>query len=116
MNAISLRDVLTNAIGYWEPRRILYNVVLATIVIGYFVGNWPASRERATSDLAQGLFVLAVLANVAYCAAYIPDVFVQLSGARDRWLRVRWVLFVVGLLFAGIITRFMSEGMFTSAA
>src|SRR5690242_12064064 len=94
---ISLRDALTNAIGFWERRRIIYNIVLAAIVIAYFAAAWPGSSKHLSIDLAQGLFVLAVLANIAYCAAYVPDVLVQLSAARQTWLRVRWALFIVGL-------------------
>jgi hypothetical protein len=67
-------------------------------------------------DLGQGLFLLAVLANVAYCAAYVPDMLAQLSDLRAVWLRYRWMLFVIGLTFAGIITRFLAIGMFANAA
>jgi hypothetical protein len=30
------RDYLANAIRYWEPRRILYNLLLAAIVVIHF--------------------------------------------------------------------------------
>jgi hypothetical protein len=53
-----------------------------------------------------------VLANVAYCAAYLADVFAQWSSYRDLWRRIRWVLFAVGMLFAGILTRFIAIGIF----
>jgi hypothetical protein len=59
-----------------------------------------------------GLFLLAVAANICYCAAYLADVFVQASGFREVLQRVRWVLFVLGTLVAAIITRFMSLAMF----
>jgi hypothetical protein len=48
------------------------------------------------------LFVLAVLANVAYCAAYIVDVVAQISAFRSTWLRIRWMLLGLGVLFAGV--------------
>jgi len=38
-----------------------------------------------------------------------------LSSFRELWLRVRWVVLVVGILFAAAITRFMAMGMFASA-
>ena len=56
--------------------------------------------------------MLAVLANVAYCAAYVVDIFAQVSGYRELWQKYRWLLFVVGLLFAGVITRFWSLAFF----
>jgi hypothetical protein len=55
-----------------------------------------------------------VLANVAYCAAYVPDVFAQMSSLRDSWLRYRWVLFVVGLAFAAVLAHFWSLGLFSA--
>ena len=99
MSDVSLRDMLTSAIRYWEVRRIGYNAVLALIVLGLFVLGLPQSRDQLTLNLAQGLFILAVLANVAYCTAYLVDIFAQLSGFRSTWLRFRWVLYVVGLVF-----------------
>lgn len=116
MADIGLRDALTDAIRYWERRRIIYNLVLAAIVLGYFAASSLASANRLTLDLAQGIFLMAVLANVAYCAAYVPDLLAQLSGVRPTWLRFRWVVFAMGLAFAGIITRFVALGMFGNAA
>ena len=105
------RDALTDAVLYWERRRVVYNAVLASIVAVYAVANWPASAIAMTSALAQQLFLLGVLANVAYCAAYVPEVLIQFTHLRSTWRRVRWVLFVIGLLFAAIIARFITMGL-----
>jgi hypothetical protein len=69
-----------DTIRYWEPQRILYNGVLLLVVATRYWANLPASRAVANADSLQVLFVLAVLANVAYCAAYIVDVVVQMSA------------------------------------
>jgi len=94
---------------------VIYNAVLAAIVIAYFAAGYPASKAVLSVDLALGVFLLAVVANVAYCAAYLVDVFVQASGFRDVWERARWVLFAIGTAFAAVITRFVAMGMFTKA-
>lgn len=112
MDTIPVRDYLTDAIRFWEPRRVIYSVVLAAIVIAYFFSGYPQSKAAITVDLALSLCVLAVFANVAYCAAYLADVFVQASGFRKVWQRSRWVLFALGTAVAAIITRFMSMNMF----
>jgi hypothetical protein len=52
------------------------------------------------------LFVLAVLANVCYCACYAADLPLQLSGFRDRWRRWRFLLWLVGTAFAGVIALY----------
>jgi hypothetical protein len=31
------REIVTDAIGYWQRRRILYNVILATVVALWFM-------------------------------------------------------------------------------
>ena len=98
MADIKLREILSDAIRYWERARLLYNVVLAAIVTALFFLAWPESKAAFSFDTAQTLFVLAVLANVALCSAYVVDVFVQHSELRATWLRYRWMLFVVGLV------------------
>ena len=112
MEGITLRESLTSAIRFWEPRRLIYNAVLALIVVAYFFVGYPVSKAVLSLDFGLGLFLLAVVANIAYCAAYLADVFVQMSGFRDVWERTRWVLFIIGTTFAAIITRFVAVGMF----
>ena len=110
------KSYLTNAISYWEIRRIIYNGVLAVIVLGYFVANLPVSLERITPDLIFGLFILAVLANIAYCAAYLADIVAQMSGFRDLWLRLRWIVFLIGMAFASILTRWFTMVFFSNVS
>ena len=109
---ISAREALSQAIRYWEPRRILYNALLLIEVAILFVVNLPASRSHFSVDLGLVLFVLAVLANVAYSACYVVDVVAQLSAFREAWLRFRWALFMLGVAFAGTLTYFFSFGFF----
>ncbi len=116
MDSQTLKDYATDAIRYWEPRRLIYNAALAAIVLFYFFKSYPASRSEITWEAAQGIFLLAVLANVAYCTAYIADIFAQMSGFRDLWRKYRWILLAVGVLFAGIITHFFALGMFQARA
>jgi len=101
-----------NSLRYWEPRRLIYDAVLALVVLGHFVARWPDSRNVVSIDAVLGLFILAVLANVAYCAVYIPDLFVQFSGLEQPWRRGRVALLIVGTAFAATITHFMMSGTF----
>ena len=115
MDSLPLRESITAAIRYWEPLRILFNLALAVVVLAHFGIHYPASKTVLSFELALFLFLLAVLANVAYCAAYVVDIFAQSSGFRAEWLKYRWVLFMIGLLFAGVITHFFALGMFSTA-
>ncbi len=107
-----VREAVSEALGYWEPQRIAYNAVLAVIVVAYFVINLPHSRSAVSFNGVLVAFVLAVLANICYCTAYLGDVFVQVSGYRESWLKWRWVLLVTGIVFAAIITRRFAIGFF----
>ena len=109
-----LRELVTDALRYWELRRLLYNGLLALVVLAHFTASWPASKTAFTSDGVLGLFLLAVLANVAYSVVYVPDVFIQFSGFRDSRYRWRLVFLVVGFAFAAVLTHFLSAGAFAN--
>jgi hypothetical protein len=115
MDTEAMRSNVSDAIRFWEPMRVAYNVVLAAIVLFYFVRGFPASKQAATFDEFLLLLLLAVLANVAYCSVYLVDVFVQFSAYRDFWRKNRWILFLIGLLFAAILTRFWAMAFFATA-
>ena len=112
----NLRDIATDALRYWEPRRIAYNLFLAAVVLYYFAAGWPASMRVLSFDGVLWLFILAVLANVAYCAAYLADLFLQFSHYRPQRGRWRVLIAVVGFTFAAVLTRFFALAMFFPAA
>jgi hypothetical protein len=112
MQEITARRALSDALRYWEPRRILYNSALALVVAAAYIAHLPVSRSELTFGTFQGLFVLAVLANVAYCAAYLVDFSVQLSAYRPLWLRTRWLLLVIGIAFAAVLAHCFCLGIF----
>jgi hypothetical protein len=108
----SVRESISEAIKYWEPRRLIYNGVLSLVVIAHFLLKLPESRQTLTPDLLLFLFLMAVLANVAYCAAYPVDIFAQASDLREEWLRYRGILLAIGIAFAAVLTHFFASGMF----
>ena len=99
-------DTLTDAIRFWEPRRLAYNLVLTAITVGWFVLDWAHFRLGMNLQLLLALFVLAVLANVCYCSAYVVDVAVQFSSFQEPWRRWRWVLWLIGMIFAAILASY----------
>ncbi len=112
----SVREVITDGIRYWEKMRIGYNAILLMIVLAVFAARWPESGSALSAEMIQSLFLLAVVANVFYCTAYVVDVVAQLSEFRKTWQRHRWILFAVGTTFASIIARFISMAMFGQVA
>jgi hypothetical protein len=61
MDAQTFRESVTSAIQYWEPRRLVYNAVLAVIVAVHFGLNYPASKSILSVDFVLSIFLLAVL-------------------------------------------------------
>jgi hypothetical protein len=106
---------LTDATRFCESRRLLCNAAWAAIVLRYFGQAYPASQAQLTMNGALGVFLLAIFANVAYCTAYVVEIFAQPSDYRDLWWNSRWILFLTGLLVAGIVTGLFALGMFPGA-
>ena len=96
---VSFRDALSDAIHYWELRRIVYNLALLAVVVALAIVSWSRIETRLSFELLLGLVVLAVLANVCYCAAYVVDLPMQLSSHVAAWKRWRWLLCAFGVLF-----------------
>jgi hypothetical protein len=90
---------LGEAARFWEPRRLVYNLVLAAFVVGWIVRTWPHFRPAMTMPNLGRLMILALLANVCYCAAYMMDILIQQSPVESRRLQ-RTGLWVVGMLLA----------------
>lgn len=104
-------DLAADALRYWEPRRLIYNVVLLAVVGFEFLAAWPKAKSALSLDLVVFLFILAVFANIAYCAVYVVDLFVQFSGLRPVWNRWRWTLLLIGTAFAAAVTHFFMLGL-----
>jgi len=111
----AIRSALTDALRYWEKKRVVYNLGLLLIVVGYFIHYRLQSVAVINVDNVLSLFVLAVLANVFYSSAYIVDVFLQLTEYAAIWKKRRWILFTIGFCFAAIIARFISMDIFVSS-
>lgn len=101
-----IKPLVTDAIRFWEKARILFNLVLAGVsfaTLWYIFGAiGPAWRYLGHHFLL--IFILAVLANIAYCAAYPVDTLVQLSDFHQGWRKGRWILWGIGTAFAAALT------------
>jgi hypothetical protein len=105
---------VANGLRYWEPRRLIFNFALASVVAAHFVAAWPESWTKLTFNTILGFFFLAVLANVCYCAVYIVDLFVQFSGLHGAWTKGRIALLIVGTAFAAVIAHFFAMNIFNN--
>lgn len=102
----SFRSCLVESIRYWELRRLIYNFALFTVCVGWFVVAWPHFRPALAWSSLPPLVVLSLLANVCYCAAYLVDIPLQQLSFSAVWRRRRWVLWLMGTLFAIILASY----------
>lgn len=104
---------VASGLRYWEPRRVIYNAVLVVVVLGHIWAAWPASRDKLSVDLVLVCFVLAVIANILYCSAYVADMFLQFSGLDIATRLGRPILLTIGCAFAAIVAHFVLLGTFS---
>ena len=102
----SSRESLADAARYWEPRRIIYTLLLTAVVVIWLAATWPHFRPALTLFSFLRLSILALLANVCYCAAYLVDIPLQSSPLSAVWRRRRWVLWLLGTLFAIVMENY----------
>jgi hypothetical protein len=95
-----------DAVRYWEPRRIAYNFVLAGVVAVWLVATWPHFRTALKPHSILFLFVLAILVNGCYCAAYAADIPMQHSALGRTWRRWRWSCWLAGMLLAVLLANY----------
>jgi len=97
---------MISSVRYWEPRRVAYNLVLATVAVGWIVSTWPHFRAALTLSSLGKLLVLAALANVVYSAAYLVDIPMQQSSVALIWRRWRFGLWLAGTLLAFLFENY----------
>jgi hypothetical protein len=99
-------QMLGDAARFWEPRRIAYNSILVGVVAAWVAATWPHFRPALTLEALGIMTVLALLANLCYCAAYFVDIPMQLSAVGADWRRSRWILWIAGMILAFVFTNY----------
>jgi len=99
------RAQLADAARFWEPRRLFYNLILASVTVSWLIATWPHFRPAMTLTSLFLLSILALIANACYSAAYFVDIPFQLSSVANR-NRLRWGLWILGTLFAFVLANY----------
>ena len=94
------------AARFWEPKRLWYNATLFVAVMLWLWRTWPHFRPALTFDALGKMLVLALLANICYCAAYLAEVLVPTLASDATRRRVRWALWILGMLFALLLENY----------
>jgi hypothetical protein len=101
-----IRGLITDAIRFWEPCRVVYNLVLLVVTMAWLIITWPHFRPMVTLHSLLLLTILALLANAFYCAAYLADFAMQSLSMGAALRRQRWVLWLAGTLFAILLANY----------
>jgi hypothetical protein len=64
---------------------------------------FPSPRSAVLPNRA---LILALLANACYCAAYVVDIRMQSLFVGDARRRYRWLLWLIGTLFAVVFENY----------
>lgn len=100
------RERIAGATRFWEPRRVLYNFLLAAVAVIWLVATWPHFRGTMTLSSFLPVVILAILANVCYSAAYVVDISMQRSAPNVIRDRQRWLLWLLGTGFAILVENY----------
>jgi len=96
---------VADALRFWEQRRLIYNVVLTLVFIGWVVVSWPYFQGKFSFVHVAQLAVLAVIANALYCSAYLVELFFG-AAAASKWQHWRWTVWTVGMLVAILVESY----------
>ena len=100
------RALLADTLRFWEIRRLIYNLVLVAVVFAWVAGTWPHFRPMFELRSLLLLAILALIANVCYCAAYFVYIAMQSSALGTAWKRRRWTLWLAGMLLAILLANY----------
>lgn len=95
-----------DAAHFWEARRPWYNAALILVVGLWLVLTWPHFRPALNLVALGKMLVLALLANLCYCVAYVAEFFMQAALPTSFWRRLRWALWVLGMLIALVLENY----------
>jgi len=91
---------IRNATRFWEPRRLIYNAILTATALFWLFKDWTHFRPALSWYFLGVITVLALLANLCYCAAYVADFALQNLVPNSALSRSRWAIFSLGTAFA----------------
>jgi len=106
---VTLQEAATDAVRYWEPRRVVYNVLLAMIALIHAAPPLLQGRFHINVPMITTVLFLAIGANICYCAAYLVELVMQFTSFREVWHAHRGKLFLLGCVFAGLLAWTISS-------
>lgn len=113
----TLKSYRNQAFRYWEPRRILYLLLLAGVTgLSYLqvsvTGSFGVAGPIQAVGALVGWVVCFIGANLSYCAVYWLEFAMLGSRMLKVYRKLRVGVFILGCLFAGGVTYACSQLLF----
>jgi hypothetical protein len=96
---------IAGAVRFWEQRRIAFNLLLTVVFLVWVIATWPLLRGAFSLVHFAQLAILALIANILYCAAYVAELFSK-DVVASKWRHWRWAIWIVGTLFAILVESY----------
>lgn len=111
----------TQAIRYWEWRRIVFNLLLMPpAAIGWIIGGMlglfnDMNPQRAVHEDLLDFAICAVGANLCFTLVYVFEFLFGSDDPASPWTaHGRWMLYAAGIVIGVILA--LSSGMLIAAA
>ncbi len=95
----------TSTVRYWETRRLVYNLILTAFFVAWIVRTWPLFRPALNLHDLFAVFVLALLANLCYSAAYLAELIVG-PLVTNHMVALRRSVLVAGFVIAIVLENY----------
>jgi hypothetical protein len=102
----SWRESFLEAVRFWEPRRLIYNLLLLAVTVTWVLATWPHFRPAMNLTVALQISVLGLLANVCYSSAYVMEIALHGATAGKVRQRLRWTVWLIGTILAFVFTNY----------
>src|SRR5437660_1350418 len=89
-----------------QPQPQQHNDEQHAVVLLWLGLTWPHFRQALTLEAFGKMTVLALLANVCYCAAYLVEFFLQPVASNGGRRRLRWAVWILGMLLALLVENY----------
>jgi hypothetical protein len=97
-----LRAVFIEGGRFWERGRLAFNGVQLLLTAIMLVVRW--SKAHYFADNLGTYIAFAIMANILYTAAYLPEAILQIPQLRRFTVPVRWCVLIAGTVITCFLT------------
>lgn len=106
------KEVIFNALQWWEARRLGYNIVLIACEIFLILYFWKGTLLYGIENAFLGSVLYTIAANVFFSVGWGIEILALYYFGENRFLRkFRIPFFILGVLFSILLTLDMYDNV-----